>query len=529
MTHITPSGTLCTIGASSALGQRENNEDVYGWAEFTTLDGRQALLLVVADGVGGQSGGERASELAKEAVLGATSGGKAAASDLPTALKEAFTRANEQICQEATTLAGRRGMATTCTAAALVGERLYLAHVGDTRLYLIRQGVAHQLTIDHTWAEEAIAAGRDPMEVHENPNRGVLTRYLGNDRQVTADTRYRQPDAPTVVLDSATEPLVVQASDSLLLCSDGVGEVLPPEQLARTIVALPPDRASAALTAAAVKVGGPHADNATALVVDLGARTRRRSPRLLVPALGALALAVALGAGALWWRGRQVTLPAPEAPATPPTTVAAAVMPQQRFTPTVTLEGPPPAITAAIDATGSTPMALAGGEERATLVPTHAPQPTVAPPTAPPPTATPSATPTSAPLPTVSVVAEAIASPADGGTLCGGTQMLAWQCRPLAEGETYRVRFRLENEATWTTLDAGSSTSARFPRDAVTQGGRYSWEVHIATASSSAPGAVCIPGRSFWFQDCGGGGGGGGGGDDGDDGDGDGDDGGSKR
>lgn len=110
-------------------------------------------------------------------------------------------------------------MGTTCTVVVIVGLRLYLAHVGDTRAYVVRGRHIHQLSIDHTWAEEALEAARSPEDIRTHPNRNAIKRFLGIDPDMEVDTRYvavsdsegRTSRRQDRYRDSAEEPLLLEA------------------------------------------------------------------------------------------------------------------------------------------------------------------------------------------------------------------------------------------------------------------------------------------------------------------------------
>ena len=268
-----------TYGKDSKEGGRATQEDRCAIAEFITADGQTALLAMVADGIGGRTTGELASQWAAETIPQRVQGNPPATSEIPQALIAAFQAAHERIYDEAAENPSRAGMGTTCTVVVIVGRRLYLAHVGDSRAYVARGDRLHQLSIDHTWAEDALAAGRSQEEIRTHPNRGVIKRYLGINEEIDVDTRYRpfKTNAGTEPVDSAEKPCVLEDGDRLLLCTDGVSDVLAEGQILVALRSQPAagDQAASAIVRAALKA---HAqDNVTAVVVDLpgGAPTRR--------------------------------------------------------------------------------------------------------------------------------------------------------------------------------------------------------------------------------------------------------------
>ncbi len=191
--------TRLTIAAATHSGSvREHNEDAY-------LKGER--VLAVADGMGGARGGEVASSTALGPIAALDRQEFKDAAAVQSALRAAFIAANAAVSRKASEEPGLRGMGTTLTAAIVDGRYLFLAHVGDSRAYLIRSGQLHQLTHDHTVVAELIAAGEltaDEAAVH--PLRASITRAIG----VQADTKV---DLLTVELFDR---------DRVLLCSDGL-------------------------------------------------------------------------------------------------------------------------------------------------------------------------------------------------------------------------------------------------------------------------------------------------------------------
>jgi PPM family protein phosphatase len=225
---------------------RSGNEDSH-------LRGR--TVFAVADGLGGHRGGEVASAMAVE-PLGAVDGRAFADADQAAeALTGAIRSANQAILRESRADPELWGMGTTVTAAAVAagGGVLQLAHVGDSRAYLLRTGAPlRQLTTDHTLVAEAVERGllsRQQAAVH--PQRGVVTRAVGLDPEVQIDL----PD-----------PLELEPGDQVLLCSDGLTEVVDDDQIAG-VLAEEADGGDAcgALIAAANRAGGP--DNVTVVLL----------------------------------------------------------------------------------------------------------------------------------------------------------------------------------------------------------------------------------------------------------------------
>ena len=251
------------VSSQSDIGcLRQNNEDSFGYwepdddQEFL----RKGRLAVVADGMGGYEGGQEASRLAVETLVAVYRdfGGD----DPQQALVEALQAAHEQIRQYSFAHPELRGMGTTCTAAAIVRvadgraqhDALYYVHVGDTRLYLIRDGQITRVTRDHSYVGRLVEAGMISAEQAEHhPQRNILTAALGTN--------------PDLIMDSPGQPEPLRPDDVLVICSDGLwGQVHDAE-----ILALVEDRsaeqAGHELIGLARERGGP--DNITVEILRL--------------------------------------------------------------------------------------------------------------------------------------------------------------------------------------------------------------------------------------------------------------------
>jgi PPM family protein phosphatase len=236
---------LSSFAATDVGLQRAGNEDSH-------LRGR--TVFAVADGLGGHQGGEVASAMAVER-LGALDGRSfAEPTQAAAALADAIADANRAILERGVADQGLWGMGTTVTAAAVVGDLvLQLAHVGDSRAYLLRgDGPPRQLTTDHTVVGELVRRGRlTPQQAASHPERSILTRAVGLDPNVQVE----QP-----------APLGLQPGDQVLLCSDGLTETVADEQLAQVLAGQADgDDACQALIAAANAAGGP--DNITVVLL----------------------------------------------------------------------------------------------------------------------------------------------------------------------------------------------------------------------------------------------------------------------
>jgi len=353
-----------TAGGATDKGPiRNNNQDAFMLpdpAAPTDL----GLIYIVADGVGGQEHGAEASQLAVRIIHDLYYQTRQVGESAAVAMRHAAEQANMAIYDEAQTRGeGKMG----CTAVAVVhdqNQRLIL-HAGDARAYLLRNGVLEQLTRDDTWVQRQVEEGiigEETAARHEL--RHVVTRVLGN--------------KPTLEL-TLSEPSPIEPGDILLLCSDGLYDVVSKEEIKQILAGYSPQAAADALVQAAINAAAK--DNITAVVISsqlshheqktvsmptvavsgapeeatapttINGRRERNGIRLPLWALAAIAVTVVFtiifGAVALWRQLRPSTeapLPTSAAIAPGPTATAAdTTMTLANATPTLLPTSPPPA------------------------------------------------------------------------------------------------------------------------------------------------------------------------------------------
>src|SRR6202167_6753879 len=223
---------------------RRNNEDSFGYwePEDDQQFRRKGRLAVVADGMGGYEGGQEASRLAVETVM--TVYRDCADSDPQQALVDALQAAHEQIRQYSFAHPELRGMGTTCTAAAIVQNELYYVHVGDTRLYLIREGRITRVTRDHSYVGRLVEAGViSAEEAEHHPQRNILTAALGTN--------------PELIMDSPEQPEPLRAADVLVICTDGLWGLVRDAEILDAVENNSAEKAGRQLIALAKERGGP--------------------------------------------------------------------------------------------------------------------------------------------------------------------------------------------------------------------------------------------------------------------------------
>ena len=234
---------------------REENEDAIGY--WPHEDG---LLFAVADGLGGYNAGQVASALAIETL--AREMDRAPGNwPLEKRLRRAIQEANIAIHQKSITIPELQRMGTTITASAIVGSELVAAHVGDCRLYRLRDAQLTQLTKDHTWVWEQVEYGiLSPEEARTHPRRHMLTRSLGQHLIVGIDVLRTD----------------VQNGDLLVQCSDGIHALLPEAEILEMLQTHPPEGACRGVVQLARERGGD--DNMSiqvAAVIDCPAPAAR--------------------------------------------------------------------------------------------------------------------------------------------------------------------------------------------------------------------------------------------------------------
>lgn len=221
-------------------------------------------LFVVADGMGGHAAGEIASKVAVDAInefVLLTGGDEEITwpfgldenmSYDGNRLKTAIRYANRKVLEATKEKSEYEGMATTVAAVLVDGDTANLGHVGDSRVYLVRDGKISQLTADHSWVNEQIQSGvisADQARTH--PLRNVVTRALGGKPDLQVDMKVHK----------------IQSGDILLLCSDGLTTMIPDEDIGRVVLESEGDveKAAKALVATANARGGE--DNITVVLM----------------------------------------------------------------------------------------------------------------------------------------------------------------------------------------------------------------------------------------------------------------------
>lgn len=230
-----PRAHLHVVARTHAGLTDKQNEDRFAVTAYRLAadDPTPALFAVVADGIGGHRAGEIAAEIAVNTIshMIAHSDGKQPLETLQYAIQVASQEINMQAHNEE-----HRGMGTTCACALIVGDRLYTASVGDSRIYLLRGEQLHRLSTDHTWIQEAIEKGiLDARSARRHPNYHVIRRYLGSAEPPQADTRLRLSDRESDTQARLNQGMRLAPADVLLLCTDGLTDEVEDGEIARLL------------------------------------------------------------------------------------------------------------------------------------------------------------------------------------------------------------------------------------------------------------------------------------------------------
>jgi protein phosphatase len=234
-------------GACDTGIARDHNEDAIAIQED---DGRGYHLAIVCDGMGGHNAGELASALAVQ-VIGEHIAEYFGKTDPGTLLQDAFALANDRIDEQAAVNPTTQGMGCTAVCVLGVRDKFWIAHAGDSRAYRVRNGSIEQLTVDHTMVQELVQQGLlTPEQASVHPYRGRISRCLGHGQQKC---------------DADIGEATIDKGDNVLLCSDGLSDVVASTDLAALVGGRDVREATRRLIEAANKAGGP--DNISAIVM----------------------------------------------------------------------------------------------------------------------------------------------------------------------------------------------------------------------------------------------------------------------
>lgn len=228
------------VAASTHAGMSgKNNEDSFRVSAYQMSEhnAMRVLAAVLCDGVGGHQAGEVASTMGINIITDTIAGanGEDLTNVLTAAIEKASVEINKQSAQNAEG-PGRAGMGSTASIACLMGNRLYTATVGDSRIYLLRGGKIQQISKDHTWIQDALDIGLiTPDQVHGHPNSHVIRRYMGGPGIPEVDLRMFLTGDETDEQAIGNQGTRLQEGDTVLLCSDGLTDLVTAQEIQETI------------------------------------------------------------------------------------------------------------------------------------------------------------------------------------------------------------------------------------------------------------------------------------------------------
>jgi len=226
----------------------KQNEDRFAVSAYrvSEKDPTPSVFAIVSDGIGGHRAGEVAAEIAVETISHIVARSDAR---LPLeALDRAIQVTSEAIASKARDNPSRQDMGATCACAWIIGDRLFTASVGDSRIYLLRNRNVLQLTVDHTWVQEAVENGvLDAQEARQHPNVHVIRRYLGSPKAPRPDTRLRLAADESDTQSCSNQGMHLCPGDLLLLCTDGLTDVVDAAEIEPTVRGLDLQPAAQAL------------------------------------------------------------------------------------------------------------------------------------------------------------------------------------------------------------------------------------------------------------------------------------------
>lgn len=289
------------------------NEDRFSVTAFQLSEQNPvpSVLAVLCDGIGGHNAGEVASEMAVNVICSDIQAGDG--SQPPAMLQKALAHASDEVYAASQANPDHGGMGATCAAAWVIGNRLFAASVGDSRIYLLRSGGIIQLSTDHTWVQEALEIGlvtREEASVH--PNAHIIRRYLGSAEPPRVDLRLRLHSGEDDAQSEGNQGMPLDPGDMLLLCSDGLSDLVKDVEIQAAFKKHSQQKACQKLLDMANSRGGHDNITLVSVMVPGGQEETRSWPAAAFWLVGLMALAVIAGSlFAAWlWFGRGGTISA---------------------------------------------------------------------------------------------------------------------------------------------------------------------------------------------------------------------------
>ena len=266
------------IAAATHPGVKgKQNEDRFSVSayRFSSDDHTPSVLALLADGIGGHRGGEVAADLAVKDINRYVV--ENSSIHPPQVLRLALSHANQVILNYSRKDLSLTGMGTTCVCAWVIGNRLYATSVGDSRLYLQRGAELIRLTTDHTWIQEALTQGSlTPEQVKGHPNAHIIRRFLGSMNAYTPDMRLHLRQSESDNQAEANQGMRLLPGDRLLLCSDGLTDLVGDAEILEVLRTMQLNRSPAYLIDLANQRGGH--DNITVVAMEMPPPTEITRP-----------------------------------------------------------------------------------------------------------------------------------------------------------------------------------------------------------------------------------------------------------
>jgi len=266
---------LHVIALSHPGMKGKNNEDRYAVSSYnlSPQDPTPALFAIVSDGIGGHRAGEVAAEMAVNYICQVVA--ESDGMHPLQVMKRAVHTASEAIAAQAASADGLEGMGATCACVWVIGNKLYTAAVGDSRIYLLCAGGIHQLTTDHTWIQEAKDKGiLTADEARKHPNVHVIRRYLGSSQPPRADFRLRLHEGESDAHAHANQGMPLQPGDILLICTDGLTDLVWKDEILTAIRSKRDLKSAAQTLIDLANERGGH-DNSTVILLSMPGGERK--------------------------------------------------------------------------------------------------------------------------------------------------------------------------------------------------------------------------------------------------------------
>ncbi len=245
----------------------KNNEDRFAISSYLTEGGKPVLFAVVSDGIGGHRAGEVAAELAINYISETVS--QSNGKNPIQIMESGIHTASQAIAARSASKEDQHGMGATCACVWIEGQNLFIAYVGDSRIYLVRDGSIQRLTIDHTWVQEAIDRGIiTPAQAHDHPNVHVIRRHLGSVELPDVDFRLRLNGTEDTQQAHDNQGTPLKPGDIVLICTDGLTDTVWEDEIQRLILTRNSLQSAAEDLIAQANERGGH-DNITVLLIGV--------------------------------------------------------------------------------------------------------------------------------------------------------------------------------------------------------------------------------------------------------------------